>query len=140
MPRTKLPSHLQTHTLFLGKHAWQVQNSSKATAEAEENCFQGSINMVNIYSNYSEVSFPPTIHVITDMESMWESYIPAGSHRCSTTPDFHMQLPQTLKSPRDILQILYCHDNCLYDDLSASQLPSGSFLFIPTPGIWYILV
>lgn len=37
--------------------AWQIQNSSKASAEAEENCFQESKVMINIYSNYSGVSF-----------------------------------------------------------------------------------
>jgi len=46
-----------------------------------------------------------------------------GSHRCNTTPDFHMQLPQTLKSLRGILKVLtamtiacmmtFQHPNCL---------------------------
>lgn len=73
-------------------------------------------------------------------ESMCESYIPARV--TVATPDFHMQLPQTLKSLRGILQILtamtiacmmiFRHPNFL-QVLSSLFLHQafGTFLFDP---------
>jgi hypothetical protein len=42
--------------------AWQIQNSSKATAEAEENCFWETMDMIYIYSNYNKVCSSHSSH------------------------------------------------------------------------------